>query len=102
MLSKPLPESSVGKVLLGAEIDGQQIANGVGVFVAVQAARGHAAGIGLDVAVGFFELALHVVSSASICGCGGRGMPFGGISPERIFAQPSPTKAAGRQAWPRR
>ena len=57
MLSKPLPESSVGKSLFGAEVDAEQIADGVGVLVAVEAAGGDAAGIGLDVAVGLFEFA---------------------------------------------
>ena len=40
MLSKPLPESSVGKFFLRAEFDGEQIADRVGVLAAVQAAGG--------------------------------------------------------------
>ena len=50
-----------GKALLGAEFDGQQIADGVGVLAAVEAAGGDAAGIGLEVAVGLFELVLQVL-----------------------------------------
>ena len=37
-----------GKVLLGAEFDAQQIADGVGVFGAIQAAGRDAAGVGLE------------------------------------------------------
>ena len=50
-----------GEALFGAEFDGQQIADGVGVLAAVEAAGGDAAGIGLEVAVGLLELLLQVL-----------------------------------------
>ena len=50
------------EILLGAEIDAEQVANGIRVLVAIQPAGGHAAGIGLDVPVGLFEFVLRRTS----------------------------------------
>ena len=58
MLSKPSPESSVGKVPVGAELDRQQVADRVGVFGAIQAPGGDAARIGLHRRVRARELPL--------------------------------------------
>ena len=49
------------KVFFGAEIHGQQIANGVRIFAAVEAARRHVPGVRFDIAVGLFEFTFHVV-----------------------------------------
>ena len=47
-----------GEILVGAEIDRQQIADGVAVFVAIEPLGDHAAGIGFDQRVGLLELTL--------------------------------------------
>ena len=50
-----------GEIFFRAEIDGQQIANGVRIFAAVQAARRHVSRIGFHIAVGSVEFAFHVM-----------------------------------------
>jgi hypothetical protein len=50
-----------GEIFFGAEIHGQQIANGVRIFAAVEAARRDVPRIRFDVAVGLVEFTFHVV-----------------------------------------
>ena len=75
-----------GEVLFGAELDAQQVANGVGVLVAVQAVRHYAAGIGLGIAVERSNSPWTYLTSVSIS-ASDRGMPLGGISPLRTFSR---------------
>src|ERR1019366_4634774 len=50
-----------GEALLGAEFDGEEIADDVGVLAAVEAAGGDASGVGFEVAVGLGELVVQVL-----------------------------------------
>ena len=77
MLSKPEAGVVGGEFFFGAEVDAEEVADGVGVFVAIQAVRDDAAGVGLHVPVGFIEFGLDVADEGVHLFGGRLGYAFG-------------------------